>query len=43
MVEMTGLSRDTIKKFDNGIKIRDEKKKQIEIMLDVIEENDIDE
>lgn len=41
MVEMTGLSRDTIKKFDNGIKIRDEKKQQIEIMLDVIEENDI--
>lgn len=41
MSELTGLGKNTIKKFDNGEKICDEKKRQIEIMLEVIEENDI--
>ena len=41
MADMTGLSKKTIRKYDNGEKVRDEKKKQIEEMLDVIERNDI--
>lgn len=41
MADITGLSKNTIKKFDNGEKIRDENKRQIESMLDIIERNNI--
>lgn len=41
MADMTGLSQNTIRKYDDREKVRDENKKQIETMLDVIERNDI--
>lgn len=41
MAQMTRVGERTLHKFDRGEKICDEKKRQIEIMLEVIDENDI--
>ena len=41
MADMTGLSENAIRKYDNGEKVCDENKKRIERILYVIERNDI--
>lgn len=41
MAQMTRVGERTLHKFDRGEKIRDESKRRIEIMLDVIEEHNV--
>lgn len=41
MAQMTHVGERTLHKFDRGEKIRDESRRRIEIMLEVIEEHDV--
>jgi hypothetical protein len=41
MAQMTHVGERTLHKYDRGEKIRDDSKRRIEIMLDVIESNNV--